>query len=285
VLFDVPMTEVLSLNKALAACNVPYPPTLQGWVLPGLKGCGWLDYLVVFSMIFAPVPLLPEICLGLCLAVLAYIKVAMVLAVVGFPFCFGLIFLIWAHTWCFLWGPLFFCYYIIRGVAYGVPCRMRLVMEGFGLLKQWALSLYPTPARPKPPGSPLRNSSPEMASIQLRNRSPEMASIPAQAAWVAASAASAAGLDAGWRWAGKDIGTSQCRKSPSSSPDVSGGGRRMAGSPRMEECFPPLPRAQIDDDDDHLAPLLESNAGVTLPMGHLQPIANQSQGAAMASAG
>jgi len=40
VLFDVPMTEVLSLNKALAACNVPYPPTLQGWVLPGLKGCG-----------------------------------------------------------------------------------------------------------------------------------------------------------------------------------------------------------------------------------------------------
>ena len=30
---------------------------------------------------------------------LSYYQVAMVLAFIGFPFCFGLLFLIWIHTW------------------------------------------------------------------------------------------------------------------------------------------------------------------------------------------
>jgi hypothetical protein len=31
-------TQCLSLHKALAACHVPHPPTLEHWIIPGLKG-------------------------------------------------------------------------------------------------------------------------------------------------------------------------------------------------------------------------------------------------------
>jgi len=120
-------------------------------------------------------------CLGLGLAFVAYAKAAMVLAFIGFPFCFGLIFLIWMHTWCFLWWPVFFSYYIIRGLLYGVPCRLKLIAEACGLLKSSLLALL-SDSRRNP----------------AQDRSPQMASLSTQAAWVAASAASAAGVDAGW---------------------------------------------------------------------------------------
>ena len=57
-----------------------------------------------------------------------FLQVGMVMAVTGFPI--GLILLVAVHSWCFVWWPVFFTYYIVRGGAYGVPCRARLIMEG-----------------------------------------------------------------------------------------------------------------------------------------------------------
>jgi len=231
VLFDVPMTEVLSLNKALAACHVPHPLTLEHWIMPALKGRCWTDHVVVLGLIFAPVPLLPEMCLGLALAFIAYLKVAMVLTVIGFPFCFGLLLLVWAHTWCFIWWPFFFSYYIVRGVMYGVPCRFNLICEGLHL----CMRAYPG-----------KHASVSGVREPVK-RSPEMASISTQAAWVAASAASAAGVDAGWRWVRKDIA------SPNSFPQAA----LMTSSSNISErkdadgampTMSMLPRAQVDED-------------------------------------
>lgn len=264
VLFDVPMTEVLSLNKALAACHVPYPPTLENWILPGLQGRSWMDHAIVFSLIFAPMPLLPEMCLGLALAFLAYAKVAMVLTFIGFPFCFGLIFLVWAHTWCFIWWPAFFSYYIIRGVVYGVPIRCSMIYEGFHLLVR------------KLRGEPVCGTPPASPNKPVSGRSPQMASISTQAAWVAASAASAAGVDAGWRWVGKDIA------SPHSSPNAN-----FMSDPPGADCefkdqgssafFPMLPTAQVDED----TAATTRAAGTRLT----SPARREGQKSAMASAG
>lgn len=241
VLLDVPMTEVLSLNKALAACHVPQPPTLEHWIMPALKGRCWTDHVVVLGLIFAPVPLLPEMCLGLALAFIAYLKVAMVLTVIGFPFCFGLLLLIWAHTWCFIWWPFFFSYYIMRGVMYGVPCRFNLICEGLRLCIT---------------ASPGEHALASGAGQPVK-RSLEMASMSSQAAWVAASAASAAGVDAGWRWVRKDIAspTSSLQSvimstsgTISERKDVDGtmpiGTMPIDTMPTM----PMLPRAQVDED-------------------------------------
>lgn len=215
------------------------------------------------DILSAQIPLLPEMCLGLVLAFVAYAKVAIVLALIGFPFCFGLVFLIWIHSFCFLWWPLFFSYYIIRGVAYGVPCRLKLIMEGAKLLLNFVLG---------DEGAQLKGTKDKRSSLPA---SPQMASLSTQAAWVAASAASAAGVDAGWRFVDKDIASPST--SPQSRSRVTPSSGRVSGieMPNMS----PLPRAQIDDD------LCGSLSGETMHRRHLKPMLNQKQGQAMASAG
>lgn len=283
VLFDVPMTEVLSLKKALAACRVPDPPTLEHWIMPQLKGRCWTEHMLVLGLIFAPVPLLPEMCLGFGLALVAYMKVAIVLTVIGFPFCFGFFFLIWAHTWCFLWWPVFFSYYIIRGVMYGVPCRMKLVCEGFHLALRYCKEVLLAESSS---GRRTSNGSPQMNSRSSPKASPQMASLSTQAAWVAASAASAAGVDAGWRFVGKDITTSPSTTAAKLSSR--GSPRAQSASGISDESLPAmrlLPRAQVELPEPTSMPSTSAQAPTMNVAGHLSPMLNQSQGSAMASAG
>jgi len=210
----MPATEILSLNKAIAAIGMPNSPSLQ-WILIRLNGRNLLERLLVLGFIFAPVPLLPEMCVGFALATIAYVKLSIVLAFIGFPFCFGLVFLVWVHTFAFVWWPLFFSYYIVRGILWGVPCRCRLLIEACCLAWEWITAAGPMSSRSwqqlRQASRPMPRSSTPQAGVrsctQLKPSSPQMASMTTQVMWAAASTASAVGVEAGWRLAGKDIGT------------------------------------------------------------------------------